>query len=167
MKTKPRKAPTAEQKARKAEAQRARRAAKRLGVDLLAGDDSKAAETKARRAAKKAAATKALTRVVEALDGAAIPAPKPAPAAKPAAPLGKRAQIEADAQAGKVPAPPDFSAATHASYRKRLAALVALVEAGDLKGLKAHEMLRPYNSSIVALHRYRDLAITALRAQTK
>jgi hypothetical protein len=88
-------------------------------------------------------------------------------AAKPAAQLSKRAQVLADAAAGKLPIPPNFDAETHAPYRKRLAALIDLIEARDLKGLKAHEMLRPYNSSIVALHRYRDLALTALGAARK
>jgi hypothetical protein len=42
-----------------------------------------------------------------------------------------------------VPQQPDFTANTHKPYRKRLAALVALVEAGDLEGLRAVEMLPP------------------------
>ena len=97
-------------------------------------------------------------------------APKAAPkAAKPKAdkPLGKPAQIIANAQAGKLPIPPDFSAATHKPYRARLEALIALVEGRDLKGLKAIEMIPPRSTSPKALHRYRDLAIMALEAGRK
>lgn len=94
---------------------------------------------------------------------------KPALSTKPAAPakaktVGKRAQIEADAAAGKLPAPPDFSAETHARFRKRLGEIVAAVKAGDVKALKA-DTTEPKSSSRVALCRYRDLAIIALEAQ--
>jgi hypothetical protein len=130
---------------------------------------AKAAKTpKAAKPANKKAAARALDNLKRDLDGAAIPAPaKKAKAEPKPAALGKRAQTLADAEAGKVPPPPDFSAPTHDGYRKRLEALVALVKARDLKGLKAVEMLKPYNSSTVALHRYRDLAMTALAAAAK
>jgi hypothetical protein len=75
-----------------------------------------------------------------------------------------RAIAQAAAEQGTLPQPPDFTANTHKPYRKRLAALVALVEAGDLEGLRAVEMLPPRSSSPKALHRYRDLAIIALKA---
>lgn len=96
-------------------------------------------------------------------------AAKPAPATKavvPAKPktIGKRAQIEADAAAGKLPTPPDFSAETHARFRKRLGEIIAAVKAGDIKALKA-DTTEPKSSSRVALCRYRDLAIIALEAQ--
>jgi hypothetical protein len=66
---------------------------------------------------------------------------------------------------GILPRAPDFSAATHKPYRARLAALVALAEAGDLAGLESVEMLPPRSTSPKALHRYRDLALVALRAR--
>jgi hypothetical protein len=106
--------------------------------------------------------------------GIAVAEPAPAPAPEPAkAPKtepkpagGKRAQIEAAADAGVLPEPPDFTAETHAPYRKKLAALVAMVEARDVAGLTAFE-IKPYSSSPKALDRYRNLAVRALRAQAK
>jgi hypothetical protein len=92
-----------------------------------------------------------------------IKAATPAATTKPKA-LGKRAQIEADAHAGVLPAPPDFSAETHARFRKRLAEIVGFVGAGDIKALKA-DTTEPKSSSRIALCRYRDLAIIALEAQ--
>lgn len=82
--------------------------------------------------------------------------------AKPAA--GKRAQAEADAAAGILPTPPDFTANTHKPYRAKLAALVAMVEAGDVAGLRAMT-INPTSTSPKALARYRDLAVTALTAK--
>src|SRR5690606_1705079 len=53
----------------------------------------------------------------DARDPRLAPDPSPEPqhaiAAKRERPLGKRAQIEADARAGRLPEPPDFSAETH------------------------------------------------------
>lgn len=102
----------------------------------------------------------------------AAPVAKVAPAAKPAKPaapakakpLGQRAQIEADAAAGKLPTPPDFSAETHARFRKRLADIVGFAGAGDIKALKA-DTTEPKSSSRIALCRYRDLCIVALEAR--
>jgi hypothetical protein len=85
-------------------------------------------------------------------------------AAAPRRPLGKRAQIEADARAGKLPEPPDFSAETHKRFRNKLASVVELAKAGDLKGLRAFE-INPVSSSPKAIKRYRDLCIMALEAQ--
>lgn len=96
---------------------------------------------------------------------AAPPAETPPKAAKAPRPLSARAQAKADVEAGKVPSPPDFSANTHKPYRKRLEALVALVEAGDIAGLEAVQMLPPRSSSPKALQRYRDAALVALRAR--
>jgi hypothetical protein len=81
-------------------------------------------------------------------------------------PLSKRAEILAKAEAGILPAAPDFSANTHKPYRKKLEALVALVEAGDMKGLKAY-LIKPISSSPKALDKFRNLAATALEAQKK
>jgi len=90
--------------------------------------------------------------------------PRPAIAAKRERPLGKRAQIEADARAGKLPEPPDFSAETHKRFRNKLAAVVALANAGDLNGLRAFQ-INPVSSSPKAIARYRDLCIMALEAR--
>jgi len=79
-------------------------------------------------------------------------------------PLGKRAAILAAAQAGQLPTPPDFNAPTHARFRAKLAAVVSLVEAGDVGGLKAFA-INPVSSSPKAIARYRDLAVTALEAR--
>lgn len=81
----------------------------------------------------------------------------------PKRPLGKRAQIEADARAGKLPEPPDFSAETHKRFRNKLAAVVALAGAGDLNGLRAFQ-INPVSTSPKAIARYRDLCVMALEA---
>ena len=56
--------------------------------------------------------------------------PRPATAAKRERPPGRRAQIEADARAGKLPEPSDFGAATRKRFRTKLAAVLALAMAG-------------------------------------
>jgi hypothetical protein len=76
--------------------------------------------------------------------------------------MGKRAATEAAAREGKMPAPPDFSAATHAPYRKRLAEVVALAKAGDMKAL-ADYPINPYSTSPKAIARYRDLCVLAFK----
>jgi hypothetical protein len=90
------------------------------------------------------------------------PAPKPEPAST--RPLGKRAAIEAAAREGKLPEPPDFSAETHKRFRNKLASVIEVAKAGDLKGLRAFE-INPVSSSPKAIARYRDLCIIALEAQ--
>lgn len=103
----------------------------------------------------------------------AIPAVKRAgkTAAKPKAgsvaprPLGKRAEIEAAAREGKLPEPPDFSAETHKRFRNKLASVVELARASDLKGLRAFE-INPVSSSPKAIARYRDLCVIALEARS-
>jgi len=92
-------------------------------------------------------------------------APGAATAAAPAKYRGIWADAADAAAKGKLPPAPDFSAPTHAAYRARLDALIALAKAGDLKGLAGVEMVPPRSSSPKALHRYRDLAMIALRAQ--
>ena len=87
-----------------------------------------------------------------------------APKADKPAKLNLKAEALAAAQRGELPQPPDFSPKSHAPFRKPLAAVVAMVEAGDIKGLKAHPM-QPKSSSRVMLCRYRDLAIVALEAK--
>ncbi len=91
-----------------------------------------------------------------------VVAPPPQAAPKPA-PSGKRAAILAAAEAGTMPAPPDFSAETHARFRTKLHALVALAEARDIAGLRKFE-INPVSSSPKALQRYRDLCVTAIEA---
>lgn len=77
---------------------------------------------------------------------------------------GKRKAIIEQAQAGALPAAPDFSKPTHARFRAKLAKLVALAEAGDIEGLKAIE-INPVSTSPKAMARYRDLAVMALEAR--
>ena len=78
---------------------------------------------------------------------------------------GKPKAIIEQAQAGALPAAPDFSKPTHARFRAKLAKLVALAEAGDVEGLKAIE-INPVSTSPKAMARYRDLAIIAIQAQS-
>jgi hypothetical protein len=78
--------------------------------------------------------------------------------------LGKCATIEAAAREGKLPEPPDFSAPTHTRFRNKLASVVELAKAGDLKGLQAFQ-INPVSSSPKAIARYRDLCIIALEAR--
>ncbi|MCX8016761.1 MAG: hypothetical protein N2690_02485 [Rhodocyclaceae bacterium] len=80
----------------------------------------------------------------------------------------RRAQIEAEAAAdrGVLPEPPDFSAATHAPYRKRLEKLVEMAKAGDADGLRG-VAINPTSTSPRALIRYRDLCIRAIEARAK
>jgi hypothetical protein len=77
---------------------------------------------------------------------------------------GKRKAIIERAQAGALPAAPDFSKPTHARFRAKLAKLVAFAEAGDVEGLKAIE-INPVSTSPKAMARYRDLAIIAIEAR--
>lgn len=78
----------------------------------------------------------------------------------------KRKAIIEQAQAGALPATPDFSKPTHARFRAKLAKVVALAEAGDVEGLKAVE-INPVSTSPKAIARYRDLAIIAIEAHRK
>ena len=83
----------------------------------------------------------------------------------PAGPkTGKRAAIVEQAQAGALPAAPDFSKPTHARFRAKLARLVALAEAGDVEGLRALA-INPVSTSPKAMARYRDLAVVAIEAR--
>jgi len=91
--------------------------------------------------------------------------PEPAPDAKAQSrAVGKRAAIEEAARNGELPAPPDFSAPTHARFRNKLARLVELAKAGDIDGLKAMA-INPVSSSPKAMARYRDLCLVALEAR--
>lgn len=120
---------------------------------------------KSKPAKAKVAAAK-VAKPAKAAKPAKVKADKPAKAPKADKPAGKRADMLASAEAGNLPTAPDFSAPTHARFLKKHAELVALVDAGDLKALKAFP-INPISSSPKALARYRDLAVTALEAQAK
>jgi len=119
------------------------------------------AKSSALRAAKAAGIAKP---ILTEKDGrwsfSAAAAPKP----KAAKLLGKRAQAEANAAAGKIPKAPDFSAPTHSRWRSKLAAVLAAVKAEDVALLKAMD-IPSYSSSPKAINRYRALALTALEAR--
>lgn len=152
-----------------------RAAAKALNVPFVVAAPMKVpAKKTAAPATKKAAAKidgakKATTVAAPKKDGGAkkattVPPAPAAPAPVMKAATGARAQAQANAEAGIIPAAPDFTAATHKPYLKKHAALVALVEAGDIAGLQAFS-INPTSTSPKALIRYRDLAIIALKAR--
>jgi len=97
-------------------------------------------------------------------DSHPTPADQPPAQAPSGAKAGKRKAIIEQAQAGTLPAAPDFSKPTHGRFRAKLAKLVALAEAGDVEGLKAIE-INPVSTSPKAMARYRDLAIIAIEAR--
>jgi len=76
----------------------------------------------------------------------------------------KRAAVEATAKEGQLPEPPDFSAPTHKRFRNKLASVIELAKAGDLKGLQVFH-INPVSSSPKAIARYRDLCVLALQAR--
>ena len=71
-----------------------------------------------------------------------------------------------EAAAGRLPPAPDFSAPTHASYRKRRDDVVKAAEDGDLKTLRSFN-IQPLSSSRVILHRYREYAVKAIEARKR
>jgi hypothetical protein len=102
--------------------------------------------------------------------GGYSPAPTPKACAKAAKPAsghakGKRAAMLASAEAGVIPSAPDFTAETHKRFRAKLAAVVALVEAGDVEALRAYQYAGFVSSSPRAILKYRDLALVALEAR--
>jgi hypothetical protein len=97
--------------------------------------------------------------------GRAAPTSAPKIAQNGSAPkLGKRAAIEAAAQAGKLPPPPDLTAMTHKRWRGNLDDLVQLVKEKNVKALKRY-VVKPGGSSHRAVDRYRRLSIIALEAK--
>ncbi len=64
---------------------------------------------------------------------------------------------------GVMPTPPDFSAATHKAWRKKLETLVELAANRDVVGLRAFP-INPISTSPRALDRYRNAAIAAIEA---
>lgn len=92
------------------------------------------------------------------------PATKPVNKAEGGRPKGRRAEIAENAAKGIVPPVPDFTAPTHARFRKHLAEIVVMVEACNIASLKAM-VINPVSSSPKAMARYRDLAVIALGAR--
>ena len=93
----------------------------------------------------------------------------PRPERKPQAAPRARSRLQdlrAEAIAGNLPAPPDFSAPTHARFRGKLEGLIALAGQGDIVGLR-EVTINPVSSSPKALARYRDLCVTALEARSR
>jgi len=86
------------------------------------------------------------------------------PASAHAKAPGARAAIIEAAEAGVIPAPPNFEAATHARFRGKLAEVVAMVERSDVEALASYEYRGFLSSSPKAIVRFKDLALTALRA---
>ena len=96
--------------------------------------------------------------------GEANPVPADEPKAPTASAIGKRRAILDQAQTGALPQPPDFSKATHARFRAKLAQIVTLAEAGDIAALQAFE-INPVSSSPKAMTRYRGLCVIAITAR--
>lgn len=80
--------------------------------------------------------------------------------------VGKRQAAIDAAKEGALPSVPDFSAPTHARFRKKLDQVVEMVKAGDIAGLKAFE-INPASTSPKAIARYRDLAVIAFEAKAE
>lgn len=97
-------------------------------------------------------------------DAAEAARPAKAARAKKAKSLGKRAQVEVDAAAGKLPPLPSFGGQDKARYAKQVEELSALTAKKDIKGLNALE-IPTYSSCRRAMAKYRDLAVLALQAQ--
>lgn len=86
-------------------------------------------------------------------------------------PSGERARydwVEAEikAKAGKLPIVPDFSANTHRYYRPKLAEVVKMAKAGDVKGLRAFK-INGESTSPTAIKRYVKFALVAIAAGAK
>lgn len=118
-------------------------------------------ELRAERAALGIAKKAAKPAAKKAAKGKAAKAAKPAAEKK----LGKRAQVEANAKEGKLPAKPDFSAETHKRFRPHLDAVAAMVADKDISGLRKWKWEGFASSSPKAIIRYRDLALMALEAK--
>jgi predicted lipid-binding transport protein (Tim44 family) len=123
-----------------------------------------AKETREQKRLRKIAEADARNQAKDAAKAAKPPKPARAAAAPKAG--SKRAEIQAAAERGELPTPPDFTADTHKRFRPVLQKLVDAANAGDLKTLRA-DTTEPKSSSRVAVCRYRDLAIVALQARAK
>lgn len=85
-------------------------------------------------------------------------------------PVDSRARYDWDAaevtaKAGKLPAAPDMSAPTHKHYVTKLADVVKLAKAGDLKGVQSYKVSDRDDGSPLLVKRYQKLAIVALKAK--
>jgi hypothetical protein len=149
---------------------------------VLADQEKGRAEALAKIAAGKAEAADAidlpaafvLGRAAQTAADADSAAPGPSaqpPAAMavsaPCRPAMPRAERLASAHSGVLPAPPDFTAPSHARFRPKLAAVIAMAEAGDVDGLRAWAPSWFVGSSTKAVLRYRDLALVALEARAR
>lgn len=132
---------------------------KLIGDFVASGGLAEIESVVAERHAARKRSRKALAIVADANSQTSEAAPK-----AERKPAGKKAEIMAAAERGELPEAPDFSAETHARFRKKLADLVALVEAGDIAGLEAFH-INPVSSSPKAMDRYRNLAVIALKAR--
>ena len=123
----------------------------------------------AAKAAPKAAPPKVKAAPITKAKPAKATAAKAEGEAKAPRVTAKAAALREAAERGELPTPPDFSAATHTRFRKKLAEIVALVEGRKLAELKAL-VINPVSTSPKAMARYRDLAVIALEhapAKTK
>lgn len=132
-------------------------------IVALPGKPAKEKAPKAEKPAKPAKPTAEEKEAAKAKAKADREAAKAAQPAKVKEPTEKEKR-ELAAAAGELPETPDFSKDTHKPFRKKLAAIVAMIEANDIAALKA-ETTEPKSSSRNILCRYRDLAIIALEAQ--
>lgn len=144
----------------------AEHATNELAAEIATLEAAPAARSKpamAPRAARKAMATSVAAKAADKPVMAASKAPA-APAPKAPKALGLRAQIEADAAAGKLPTPPNCALESNKQHRPKLALLDGMIAAGDIAGLRAVE-IKLVSSTPKALDRYRNLAIVALEAR--
>jgi hypothetical protein len=139
--------------------------AETIRAAVLADQRKGRAEARAKIAAAKAPKTAAAAPRARRAPKARANAERPA--SKAAKATGKHAAMLASAQAGKLPAPPDFTAETHKRFRSKLAEVAALAKAGDAKALAAWEHKGFMGSSMRAVMRYRDLALVALEAHAR
>lgn len=87
-----------------------------------------------------------------------------AKAAKPGSGRAFWAAAEEAASRGELPPEPDFSAPTHAPYRKKLQRMVVFAQLGDVASLRAVK-INPTSTTPKALARWRDLAVRAIEAR--
>ena len=144
----------------------AEHATNELAVEIAKLEAAPATHSKPAMAPRAASKAKAATVAAKAADKPVMAASKAPAAPAPKAPkaLGLRAQIEADAAAGKLPTPPNCALESNKRHRPKLALLDALIAAGDIAGLRGVE-IKLSSSTPKALDRYRNLAIAALEAR--
>jgi hypothetical protein len=126
-----------------------------------ATDGILAAKAEARARAEKKASERAAKQAARAEDYARRAAEADAEARSG---RGFWRAAEEAASRGELPPAPDFSAPTHAPYRKKLQRLIELAQAGDAAGLRA-VAINPTSTTPKALARWRDLAVRAIEAR--